>query len=683
MHRLFKVLFILAITLAGSPLIAKPMTLKQTITAEAVTQVAISDNGDYTAFTRNRPRDPYTEDDGKSHVELFLLDSKGNERPFVTGEVRVSQIQFSGDNRSVYFLSKRGDDKFTSLYRIAIDGGEAEKVLSHSSNISGYALSKDGKSLAFLAKPAEDKSVKTLKKKGFKAEVYEEDVKTTQLWLANLTAENIEPEQIKIQGNVLSVAFAPARPQLLVRLAPTALIDDDYMASQYQLINLTGEVQQKFTTAGKLGDAHFSPNGDYIALIGSADINDPASGRLFLADIKQAGVTELVPDYQGHIRDIAWRSDNQLLFIGHVGTEAEIGSVNLRNKRVSTLVKPGNGIVMSLVTATNTGQSRLIMNKAEHPNEVYSLTDRGALKRLTVSNPWLSEIAMPRQVSLSYKAQDDLELQGVLVYPLDYTEGQRYPLIMVVHGGPEAHISNGWLDRYASPVKLAAAQGYMLFFPNYRGSTGRGVEFSKLGQNDYAGKEFDDLVDAKKHLVKQGLVDEKKVGITGGSYGGYASAWAATKQTEHFAASVMFVGISNNLSKFGTTDIANEMHLVHARSYPWQKWQWYLERSPIYHAEKARTPILIMHGKEDTRVHPSQSMELYRYLKTHGNVPVRLVLYPGEGHGNNKAAAQLDYGLRLMRWMDHFLKEQNDTLPEHELPHAEQIEAAKKDKDAA
>ncbi|PTB82436.1 S9 family peptidase, partial [Pseudidiomarina aestuarii] len=182
---------------------------------------------------------------------------------------------------------------------------------------------------------------------------------------------------------------------------------------------------------------------------------------------------------------------------------------------------------------------------------------------------------------------------------------------------------NGWLDRYASPVKHAAQQGYALFFPNYRGSTGRGVEFSKLGQNDYAGKEFDDLVDGKDHLVEMGLVDSTKVGITGGSYGGFASAWGATALTEHFAASVMFVGISDNISKFGTTDIAKEMHAVHARSYPWEKWQWYLERSPIYHAEKARTPILILHGKEDTRVHPSQSMELYRYLKTHGNVPVR------------------------------------------------------------
>ena len=169
-------------------------------------------------------------------------------------------------------------------------------------------------------------------------------------------------------------------------------------------------------------------------------------------------------------------------------------------------------------------------------------------------------------------------------------------------------------------------------------------------------------------MLKLGLVDTKRVGITGGSYGGYASAWAATKLTEHFAASVMFVGISNQLSKFGTTDISNEMHLVHARSYPWDKWQYYLERSPIYWAHQSKTPLLIMHGKDDPRVHPAQSMEMYRYMKVQGK-DVRLVYYPGEGHGNRKAAAQYDYSLRLMRWMDNYLMDGNKEMPDYKLDH--------------
>ena len=113
-----------------------------------------------------------------------------------------------------------------------------------------------------------------------------------------------------------------------------------------------------------------------------------------------------------------------------------------------------------------------------------------------------------------HEARDGLELEGILVYPHDYQEGTRVPVIMNIHGGPEAHIRNGWNDRYSSPTWYAAQQGFATFFPNYRGSTGRGVEFSKLGQNDYAGKEFDDIVDAKEHLVAIGLADPERVGIT-------------------------------------------------------------------------------------------------------------------------------------------------------------------------
>ena len=118
----------------------------------------------------------------------------------------------------------------------------------------------------------------------------------------------------------------------------------------------------------------------------------------------------------------------------------------------------------------------------------------------------------------------------------------------------------------------------------------------------------------------------------------------------------MFVGISDKISKMGTSDIPNELFLVHDRHWPWDSWQLMLERSLIYHAKKGHTPLLIMHGEEDTRVNPGQSMELHRVLKTLGKTPVRLVFYPGEGHGNRRSASRLDYNLRMMRWMTRYLQ---------------------------
>ena len=288
-------------------------------------------------------------------------------------------------------------------------------------------------------------------------------------------------------------------------------------------------------------------------------------------------------------------------------------------------------------------------------------------KRLTDSNPWLAKVELAEQTVVRHTARDGLELEGLLVYPLGYIEGTRYPLVMMVHGGPEGHRTNGWLTRYSSPAQVFAARGFATFFPNYRGSTGRGVAFSKLGQKDAAGGEFDDLVDAVDHLIEIGLVDKDRVGVTGGSYGGYATAWLTTRYSERFAAGVMFVGISDIISKAGTTNIPEEEYLVHARQRPQDNFDFYLERSPIAHVRKGRTPLLILGGEDDPRVDPGQSKEMYRALKVAGKAPVRLVIYPNEGHGNRKAAARYDYSLRLLRWMEHYLTGPGGEMPDWQI----------------
>lgn len=173
-------------------------------------------------------------------------------------------------------------------------------------------------------------------------------------------------------------------------------------------------------------------------------------------------------------------------------------------------------------------------------------------------------------------------------------------------------------------------------------------------------------------LVNAGLVDRAKGGITGGSYGGYASAWGATYYSDRFAASVMFVGISDEISKQGSTDIPWEMYYVHLGYWPWDRmWMKTLERSPIYYAGQSHTPTLILGGTDDRRVPPGQSLEMYRHLKLRGKAPVRLVRYPGEQHGNRRAASRLDYCLRMMQWMEHYLTGPGGAPPAFELSYEE------------
>jgi dipeptidyl aminopeptidase/acylaminoacyl peptidase len=134
----------------------------------------------------------------------------------------------------------------------------------------------------------------------------------------------------------------------------------------------------------------------------------------------------------------------------------------------------------------------------------------------------------------------------------------------------------------------------------------------------------------------------------------------------------MFVGVSDKISKVGTTDIPDEEFYVHALKRPWENWQFFLERSPIYYAERCKTPLLILHGKDDPRVNVGQSRELYRHLKVRNQSPVRLVLYPGEGHGNRRAASRLDYNLRMLQWFEHYLQGAGGEMPAYDLDYAEQ-----------
>jgi len=649
------------------------LTAENLATLQSISQAQVSPNGENIAFTRSVPREIYVEKDGKNWGELFLVDDKGVERPYITGKVNIHNIQWSADGSLIFFLAKMNDDKYTALYQIPANGGQAQKaVVLKGTSISKYALSNDNTKIALLAKKAKDKSIKKLNDLGFKAEVFEEQFSNQLLYITELTQSDkaITPEAWNIKGYVSDVHFSPTGKDLLVKTQPTALIDDKYMKSQWHIVDIAKQsVKTSFATEGKLGAAEFSYDGKYVALHGAQNKHDPATGRLFLAEVKSGKVTNWLPNFEGHVSDFEWSNKrNELYFTANINTDSVVAKIMPDSNKYKTVVKAGKFITGNLSISDSDKTVVVKANNSQHPNEVFMLRGKKQV-RLTDSNTWLNDVALAKQESLTIKARDGVEIDGVLVYPLNHKKGQRYPLIMSVHGGPESHDKDGWLTTYSRPGQLAAANGYAVFYPNYRGSTGKGVDYSKLGQNDYAGKEFDDLVDFKNHLVNIGLVNDKKVGITGGSYGGYASAWGATKLTKHFAASVMFVGISNQLSKFGTTDISNEMHLVHARSYPWDKWQWYLERSPIYWVEQSETPLLIMHGKADPRVHPAQSMEMYRYMKVHGKT-VRLVYYPGEGHGNKRAAAKYDYSLRLMRWMDNYLKHDNKPMPAHDLPHA-------------
>ncbi len=675
-HILYFILLTILVLLQIAHAQSAALSLEEIVSLKQVTGIYMSPKGDQIAYLLSVPREIYKDDDGKPYRELHVVDLDGVSRPYVSGKIDISDVAWSVDGQSIYFVAIREpDEKINSLFEIPLAGGEAIKKFTHTNSIDTIHPSPDGTRIAFLATDAPPEKEEELELKGFKAVVYEESVLSTKVWMLDL--ETNEAVAQDLPGSASDFDWFSDSTRYAVALAPTPLIDDSYTSRDVYVVNAAhGDVLNQMGSIGKLGHFEFSPDGERIAYIGSVNINDPSEGRLYIASSSGGERRDLVPEYMGHISDFAWQDDVSIRWLGRRGVWTEWSTASIMGAESAGPAPTSGPILRTIDLRPGQSVAASIADTPEHPAEVYLLRDGAEPKRLTDSNPILSQRTLAKQEAITYPARDGLQLEAILIHPFKEKRGGN-PLIIFVHGGPESHHSNGWMTSYSRPGQAMAAEGYAVVYPNYRGSTGRGVDFSKLDQHDYADEEFNDVVDVKTHLVNKGLVDAKRVGISGGSYGGYATMWSATALSDEYAAAVAFVGISNQISKFGTGDIPYEMYYVHSRAWPWEDWMWMLQRSPVYHADKAKTPLLIMGGDKDPRVHPSQSLEMYRHIKLRTDTPVRLVIYPGEEHGNRNTAARYDYSLRFKRWMDHYLKGPGGAPPPYEIEHAARLEESK------
>ena len=639
----------------------------------SVSQVAIRPGGSEIAYTLTVPREPGVEENGAAWTELHMVRFDGSEdhRPYVSGHVNVSHLRWSPDGGYLAYLAQREGDDHGSIYVIPAQAGESVRLVQYETNIAAFDWRPDGRAIAFVASEPAPAELVELQDQGFNQEIYEEDYQARRVLVVDLpTGPAGEAGELRVldamPGHPWHVQWAPDGQSLLVDISPTPLIDDRYMFRRLKVVDAeSGAVLSEIENPGKLGDFGWSPDGESIVLISAADINDPLEGRLLAASVEDGELRDLLPELEGHVEAFAFTRDDRVAYLASVGVGSRLGRVRL-NGSSDEVFHEGTDVVLGAMSIDPRGRGlALIAESPTMAGEVFSMElERNASpQRLTDVNPWFAEIQFGQQEIVRWTAEDGLAIEGLLIHPVRRSAGERVPTIVVAHGGPESHFNNGWLTTYSRPGQLAAGRGYAVFYPNYRGSTGRGVVYAKADQGDGAGAEFEDVLAGIDFLIERGLTDPARVGITGGSYGGYFTAWGATRHSQRFAAGVMFVGISDQLSKTGTSDIPREMEFVHWLSNPYENSELFLERSPIMYVRNAQTPLLILHGKEDPRVNPGQSRELYRGLKMMTDVPVRLVLYPGEGHGNRRAAARYDYTLRMMRWFDHFLKEGGTELP--------------------
>ncbi|BDX05332.1 S9 family peptidase [Planctobacterium marinum] len=629
------------------------------VALKQINDARLSPDNKRIAFIQNIPRDTRKASVGPDWQELFLLDHKGQMRHLIRGLNQIQQIKWSGDGQQIWLLMRRQIEPFFSIYMIRPDGGEAIKVVARKQHIHGFDLHNDGQSLAYWYPSEQAEQSKTPKLDS----VYEfenEPDKNHRLYLLSLAQMDKGEQLIPVDGHVVEAKFAPESQQLLIKKAPSKNQDDIIMRAEYVLSDGISTTTTLVSGLGKLGKAAFSPDGNKLAFIAAQTPSSPDHGSLFLMDIKRQKSQQILSNFEGMITNVLWPETRNLVFSADIGVRSIIASKRANHSSDSyRTLYDGQLIIRGIHSTDSDNNLAVIANSRAHPDELFWFK-RGKMLRSSNSNSQLDELNLGLQQVHKFKAEDGVELEGILISPRDANTSARYDTVIFVHGGPESHISDGWIARYSQPVHSLAAMGIQSFLPNYRGSSGRGDAFLKLSQGDYAGAEFNDLLVARQYLLDKQLATDW-LGISGASYGGYAAAWCATKFSQYFSAAVSIAGISNQTSKFGTTDIPTEMLQTHALSMPWQSWQKWLQASPIYYSEKHKTPLLIMHGMKDNRVHYSQSLELYRHLKTRNNAPVSLLLYPEQGHHIIDAHTQLDIAERVTRWLDTYRLKASDS----------------------
>ena len=662
--RLPSIALTLLIAIATPGLFAADAVLTPEIVVDLsrVTAVAVSPAGDAVAYTLEVPRQA-SDDPGHSYSELWVATLEdGKTRHFAGSSEEINSPAWSPDGELITFRVEREHvHEGVQIYAIPADGGEARLLTKQTGDVRNYRWSPDGQWIAFAAKEHDSEAREEEKDAGNDWVVWGEESKYRHLWL--LDVESGESHRFfETDLDAFEIHWTPDGQGIVFQANATARIDDEYMFTDIYRVSTGGGQEPTIVTptVGKLGPMAISPDGKNLAYLGATALNDPVAQNLYVLPLAGGTPRNLTEGYEGSAANLAWPDNDTILLLSVEGERHALYEVDAQSAERQASGLDGL-VVRQFDYSPATRVLAIAAESPDHPAELFVREPKGpgdsnlrALRRLSRHNPALDGVRLARQEVIQWKGAQDWDIRGILTYPLDYEEGERYPLVLQVHGGPEGVSLDGWTTTPGYPVQLLAAQGYAVLQPNYRGSSGRGVAFTKADHDDLGGAEFEDILAGIDALVERGIADPDRVGTGGWSYGGYLSAWAATRHSERFQASVVAAGLTNWIAFMGSTDIPYEMSIVHWNSWWFDEPELHWQRSPLAHLDTARTPTLVVTGAEDKRVHPEQAMELHTGLRIK-DVPTELVFYPREPHGLRERAHRLDFIGRTLGWFEKYL----------------------------
>lgn len=543
------------------------------------------------------------------------------------------------------------------IWVISPEGGEAWQLTKSETDVGGFHWSKDGKSIAFTANPPESKISKNRKEKYGDYDVYERDYRQSQLWLVDVpeASKDLLPAKAKrltteTSLNITSFAWSPNSTRIAFSATKNPLLAFSGEEDIYLLdLGQRNSVKKIVALPGPDNSPMFSPDGRELAFYTA--LAQPyyyyANGHISVVDVAAVlakpataatDVRDLTAKFDEDPQAIAWGPDG-IYFAAEQKTNAHIFRVNPRSLEIQRITSPDTLLIEDGSFTADFKTAAFITEDPTHMTELYvSATTPFAPKKLTDITAQVQDWKLGTVEVVSWKSQDGVAIEGILHKPADYDPARKYPLFIVIHGGPTGTSQPALSpDEYAYPVQTLLSKGALVLEPNYRGSAGYGAAFRALNVRNLGVGDMWDVMSGVDSLIAKGLAEPEKLGAMGWSEGGYISAFLTT-HTDRFKAVSVGAGISDWMTYYVNTDITPfTRQYLHAT--PWDDPEIYAQTSPITTIKQAKSPTLIQQGSNDKRVPVPDSFELYRGLQDEG-VPARLILYTGFGHGVNKPKSQ-------------------------------------------
>lgn len=597
------------------------------------------------------------------NTDIWMVSAAGGTPVKLTnGPKRDDTPRWSPDGRKVAFISDR--DGTPQIWIINPHGGEAHKLTAVKSAVTDLAWSPDGKVIAYLAPDPLTEEEEKRKKERNDTKLVDQDLKMSHIYLIDV--ETKESRKLTRGAfHVQSISWSPDGRHIVFAAQPTPKASDIYRTDISTVSVEDGQLEKLVEREGMDASPQWSPDGTKIAFI-STDGKIDWVGNTYLCTVSAQGgsIQNLSRSFDERIMSYHWSSDSRILYFSAIQKVTVQLFALSTDTGVVTPVTSGNRVYGGFSFTQDTRTMAFLATDPRTPREVYvsAVTDFHPM-RLTTTNPHLEELELGHTEIIRWQSTDGMEIEGLLITPVGYEEGKRYPLLTYVHGGPSGVFMLAFAPQLGAaplpiqaepyPLQVFAGRGVALFLPNPRGSGGYGEKFRRANIKDWGDGDYNDIMSGIDALIQRGLADPEKLGIMGWSYGGYMTAWAIT-QTTRFKAASVGAGVTNLYSMYGQTDIPDAFESYFG-AVPWEDREEYERHSPMFFAGHIKTPTLIQHGQADERVPLAQARELYRALKKN-QVPVEFAIYPRQGHLILEPKLQADMLRRNLDWFMRWIQ---------------------------